>query len=136
MQRLVSEALGRTMGDTTRKEPVMNALVPVCLGALLATLSLSGHAESLRCDGNIIAEGDSRLSVLAKCGQPVLADSYCAPVYYYGSLEPIPAPLAGLVLPCQRVDVWLYDRGVGNLMAMVRFHAGIVQAITYGRVPR
>lgn len=114
----------------------MNARIRMCLGLLVATLALSAHAESLKCNGSIVAEGDSRLSVQFKCGAPVLVDSYCAPVYYLGAMEPLPAPYAGLVLPCQSVEEWLYDRGTGNLMAMVRFHSGVVQSITYARVPR
>lgn len=107
---------------------------------VVATLAV-GHctpamAESLRCNGNIASEGDSRMSVLYKCGQPVLADSFCAPVYYAPTLMPVPQPFASVVIPCQPVEEWLYDRGEGNLMATVRFRAGVVQTISYGRSPR
>lgn len=105
--------------------------------ALAAALSpATGRAESLRCNGNITAEGDSRLSVLYKCGQPLLADSFCAPVVYAPTLTPVPQPFAGVVVPCQQIEEWLYDRGPGNLMATVRFKAGVVQSITYGRAPQ
>lgn len=114
----------------------MNALCRVCLVGAVAALSQSANGESLRCSGGIVAEGDSRLSVLYKCGQPLLADNYCAPVYYYGALEPIPTPYASLLVPCQQVEEWLYDRGTGNLTAMVRIHSGVVQSITYARAPR
>jgi hypothetical protein len=106
------------------------------LVAAAACLSLPAQAESLRCAGGIAAEGDSRISVAYKCGQPMLADSYCAPVYYRGSLQPVPEPFASYYVPCQPVDEWLYDRGPGNLMATVRFRYGTVYSITYGRVPR
>ncbi len=110
-----------------------------CLALMAALSAVSGasvHAESLRCNGNIASEGDSRLSVLYKCGQPVLADSFCAPVYYAPTLMPVPQPFASVVIPCQQVEEWLYDRGEGNLMATVRFRAGVVQSISYGRNPR
>jgi hypothetical protein len=104
---------------------------------LLAGLATSpARAESLRCNGQIAAEGDSRLSVLYKCGEPVLKDSYCASIYSYGSLRPIPEPFASNLFPCQQVEEWLYDRGPGNLLATVRFRSGVVQSITYGRTPR
>lgn len=96
----------------------------------------SAHAESLRCNGASAAEGDSKLSVLYKCGQPVLSDTFCAPVYLPGSLDPVPAPLAGLYVPCQPVEEWLYDRGPGSLMATVRFRDGKVQSIRYSRLPK
>ena len=93
-------------------------------------------AESLRCSGGIVAEGDTRLSLVHKCGEPLLKDSYCAPVYYSQTLQPVPPQVAGLAVPCQPVDEWLYDRGPGNLMVTVRFRGGAVQAIEYGRVPQ
>ena len=103
----------------------------------LATLAmcLPAQAETLRCNGSSAAEGDSKLSVLFKCGQPVLADSFCAPLYVPGSPVPVPAAVAGLYLPCLPVEEWLYDRGPGQLMATVRFRDGKVLAIRYGRLP-
>ncbi len=101
----------------------------------LGWLSPPVHAEALRCNGRIAGVGDTRLSVLHKCGPPVLQDSYCAPVFYGPSLQAVPEPFASLAVPCQPVDVWLYDRGQGNLMATVRFRAGVVQSIVYGREP-
>ena len=110
------------------------------LACLLAPLALAAaapaQAESLRCQGRSAEVGDSRLSVLAKCGEPVLRDQYCAPVYAPGSPYPLRQPWAGWVAPCITVDEWLYDRGPGNLMATVRFRGGVVQAIEYGQQPR
>lgn len=93
------------------------------------------RAESLRCIGGSTEVGDSRLSVLYKCGEPLLRDSACAPVYHVGSFYPLPQPWASWVAPCLVVDEWLYDRGPGNLLATVRFHSGVVQSIRYGRAP-
>jgi len=107
----------------------------LCVFAAFALLGLPAHAESLRCTGGIAAEGDSRLSVFYKCGQPALRDEYCAPVYGTGALYPVPEPFASAIVPCQRIEEWLYDRGTGNLLATVRFRSGVVQSITYGRVP-
>jgi hypothetical protein len=115
----------------------MGAWVRVGLLAVLALCASAARAESLRCSGGIAGEGDSRLSVVYKCGQPVLVQTFCAPLYYYGqSLYPVPEPFASMYVPCQQTDEWLYDRGPGNLLATVRFRFGVVQSITYGRVPR
>ncbi len=113
--------------------------IRVGLASLLLVGALApqaSRAETLRCSGGIASEGDSRVAVAYKCGQPVLQDSYCAPVYYEGSLHLVPEPFASWRVPCQPVDEWLYDRGPGNLIATVRFRAGRVQAIVYGRQPR
>jgi hypothetical protein len=90
----------------------------------------------LRCSGGIAAEGDSRLSVIYKCGEPQLKDTYCAPLYYSPTLILVPEAVANAIVPCQQTDEWLYDRGPGNLVATVRFRSGAVLSIHYGRVPR
>lgn len=81
-------------------------------------------------------EGDSRLSALHKCGRPLLADAYCAPLYHAGTPWQVPPAFAATLLACQPVEEWLYDRGPGHLVATVRFRGGVVQSIRYGRVPR
>jgi len=107
---------------------VMSAALWACLPA---------QAESLRCTGGITAEGDSRISVAYKCGQPLLKDSYCAPVYSYNPVlqQLVPEATPNPAVPCQLVEDWLYERGHGNLLATVRFRSGVVQSITYGRQP-
>ena len=106
-----------------------------CIAAAAVLAVLPGHAETLRCNGNLAVEGDSRLSVLYKCGEPLLKQTYCAPVYYahHQSLYLVPDPFASIFVPCQPVEEWLYDRGPGNLAATVRFRSGAVQSITYGQ---
>src|SRR6185369_8226367 len=110
--------------------------VRIVVAAAAALLGWPAQAESLSCSGGIAAEGDSRLSVAYKCGQPLMKDSFCAPVYYGGSWYPVPEPFASAYVPCQQIDEWLYDRGPGNLIATVRFRGGVVQSIVYGRLPR
>jgi hypothetical protein len=101
-----------------------------------ACAALPAHAESLRCNGSIASEGDSRLSVLYKCGPPLLRDTTCAPVVYVQTLNPVPDPFATAFVPCQAVEEWLYERGPGEMTVTVRFRAGVVQAITYGQRAR
>jgi hypothetical protein len=105
-------------------------------GVVAAALPSAAFAESLRCQNGIAAEGDSRLAVVYKCGEPLLRDSYCAPVYYSGSIYPVPEPIAGLYVPCIYTEEWLYERGPGELLAAVRIRGGIVRSITYGRQPQ
>jgi Protein of unknown function (DUF2845) len=114
----------------------MNALLRAWCVIMLAAASTVAHAESLRCDGQSVSEGDTRLALQYKCGPPMLADAYCASVYYAPTFQLVPEPFASIVVPCQLVEEWLYDRGPGNLMALVRLRAGRVQSIVYGRSPR
>ena len=105
-------------------------------GVLAAALPAAACAESLRCQNGIAAEGDSRLAVVYKCGQPALRDNYCASVYYSGSLNVVPEPYASLAVPCLFTEEWLYERGPGELVAVVRIRGGKVQSITYSRQPQ
>lgn len=114
----------------------MRRIQRICWAACLALPCLAARAESLRCSGGIMAEGDSRVAVLYKCGEPLLKDAYCAPVFHSGSAQPVPEPFASAWVPCQPMEDWLYERGPGNLVATVRFRAGVVQSIRYGRSPR
>jgi Protein of unknown function (DUF2845) len=105
------------------------------LACVLALPCGSVLAESLRCPGGIVAENDSRLSLVYKCGQPHYADSFCAPLYHGAWPTPVPEPFAGAILPCQLTEQWLYERGPGNLLATVTLRAGKVLSISYGRSP-
>ena len=114
---------------------------PIRIAVAVAATAVAGfaapvHAESLRCDGRIASEGDSRLAVFYKCGPPLLQDTFCAPVFYAQTLNPVPGPIAGYYVPCQPVEEWLYERGPGELVAVIRMRGGKVQSITYGRQPQ
>ena len=115
------------------RQLAIKALLRVCCAVVIATVSTMASAESLRCNGESVSEGDTRLALRYKCGEPLLADTYCAPVYYAPTFQPVPEPFASIVVPCQLVEEWLYDRGPGYLMAVVRIRSGVVQSIQYGR---
>lgn len=108
----------------------------LALAALSVASMAPARAESLRCNGMSAGEGDSRLSLLYKCGPPLLAQSYCAPVFYAPTLQPVPQPFASVFVPCQPIEDWVYDRGAGNLMATVRLRGGLIESIRYGRAPQ
>ena len=114
----------------------MNRRQLLFAGAVAAALPITAQAESLRCENGIAAEGDSRLAVVYKCGQPALRDNYCAPVYYGGSVNMVPESVANLYVPCVYTEEWLYERGPGQFLAVVRIRGGKVQSITYGRQPQ
>ena len=114
----------------------MRLLLLLAFLALLGLAASPARAESLRCNGQSVSEGDSRISVFYKCGDPLLKDTFCAPIYQPGAIRPVPEPFASLMFPCVQVEEWLYDRGPGNLLATVRFQSGVVHSIVYGRTPR
>lgn len=103
-------------------------------GFVLCALPCAASAESLRCSNGNASEGDSRLALISKCGQPNLRDGYCAPVYYNGA--PVPGALPYAYVPCVFTEEWVYERGPGEFMATVRIRDGRVQSISYGRHPQ
>ena len=127
-----SGLLWHRVAPSGAKVASVKSLVRICLAAGVLALCLPAHSETPRCNGHIVEPGDSRLSVRYQCGEPLLQDSHCAPVYYAPGFQRVPEPFASAVVPCLVVDEWLYDRGPGNLAATVRFRAGVVQSITYG----
>ena len=76
---------------------------------MIAAVPTVASVESLRCNGQSVSEGDTRLALRYNCGEPLLADTYCAPVYYAPTFRPVPEPFASIVVPCQLVEEWLYD---------------------------
>jgi Protein of unknown function (DUF2845) len=100
---------------------------------LLSGLSSDIRAESLRCDGKLVAIGDSMATVLEKCGDPMLQDTLCIPVQQY-SAPPNPR-FDGTVInvtPCEDVDEWTYNPGPGRFLTTLRFVRGELKTMKYG----
>ncbi|RYZ80987.1 MAG: DUF2845 domain-containing protein [Moraxellaceae bacterium] len=96
---------------------------------LLMFVSISVHAESLRCKGDIVEVGDAKIDVYRKCGEPVLKDSYC---------ERIPIKIKQLdgsysiIEQCHNVDVWTYNPGKGQFWTNLYFSEGKLREMRYG----
>lgn len=106
------------------------------IGASVATaLSMApglAHADPLRCGGSSVSEGDSKLTLLRVCGQPTLTDQFC--VKAWSNRRPRPPyddPAQGGDM-CIFVEEWLYERGPGDLPAVVRIREGRVISIRFG----
>ena len=84
-------------------------------------------ADTLRCSGKIISEGDTVDAVLDYCGEPVERKRTWItrqPRFEYGGQE---IPFQGSEdVP---VDLWTYDFGASKLMRRIRFVAGKVDSI-------
>ena len=113
----------------------MNTAAGLIALAAVAAVSTAASAGTLACTGGMASDGDTRLALIHKCGQPVARDAFCAPVYYKDSQYLVPESIAMRLVPCVEVEEWVYERGPGNLLATVRLRYGKVQSITYGRSP-
>lgn len=90
-------------------------------------LSCAASADTLRCGGKLISEGDPIEKVLQYCGEPVERKRTWItrqPRFEYGGQE---IPFEGSEdVP---VDLWTYDFGPNTLMRRIRFVAGKVESI-------
>ncbi|MES2889637.1 MAG: DUF2845 domain-containing protein [Pseudomonadota bacterium] len=97
------------------KKILVSLTVLTCLGLPAA------HAESLRCKGDLIDVGDTKVSAMRKCGEPVMKDSFCKP---------------GATVPngmgCETVEEWTYNPGYGQFLTTLRFEGGKIVSIKYG----
>jgi hypothetical protein len=106
--------------------------------AVLASVcSTSTNAIGLRCQNDIAQIGESKISVLQKCGEPMHKESFCKPL-----VQTAPGPSADnkgttvIVMPCEKVEEWTYNPGSGQFYTTLRFERGELQSIRYGdRVP-
>lgn len=94
---------------------------------VLITFSLASfwlHSETLLCKNDFVQLGDSKASVLFKCGEPMLKDSYCK-----SGGDPANED-------CATIDNWTYNPGSGQFLTTLKFYQGEVIAIEYGdRIP-
>jgi hypothetical protein len=103
----------------------------VTAGAMVLSFSGLTSAQSLRCNSDLAVIGDSKASVLQKCGEPVHRDSFCKPVVQQTSL-PSTSQTTVNVLPCENVDEWTYKPGYGQFLTTLQFQSGNLVSIRYG----
>ena len=72
---------------------------------------------------------------MQKCGQPLTTEPVCvdrprtvwaAPAYPGG------APQAFVIQQCEPMEDWVYHRGPGTFLGIVRFHNGAVESVRDG----
>ena len=103
------------------------------IAAVFTLASACVATTSFRCKNDLVNVGDSKATVLQKCGEPVIKDTFCKPVE--------PATVASGAAPnstvvtvntCRNVDDWTYNPGYGQFMTSLQFEAGKLTTITYG----
>lgn len=106
------------------------------IALLLPVVSIDVQAD-LRCKNDLARPGDSKSSVLTKCGEPMAKDSFCKPVEQT-TIVPNSDTKSTIinVAPCETVDEWTYNPGSGEFFTTLRFENGVLKSMRYGdRVP-
>lgn len=114
----------------------------VVFGFLASSLFTGASAQSLRCKGDLAQIGNSKGTILQKCGEPVMKDTFCKPTQDTVSSSTIVVPnIPGsaantttnvTVNTCQQVEEWTYNPGYGQFMTMLLFEGGSLKSIRYG----
>jgi len=94
------------------------ALAAAVLGALSLTAALPLAAQ-MRCGNALVREGDRKVEVLLKCGEPLAAEKRHRCFYALG---------------CETVEEWIYDVGSQKMLRVLTFRGGRLQRIE--QVPR
>lgn len=94
--------------------------------------SASAQTQSFRCKNDLVNLGDSKASVLQKCGEPVVKDSFCKPVEASTATRSANGSTVVNVDSCQRVDDWTFNPGRGQFMTSLQFESGRLVTIRYG----
>lgn len=122
--------------------PIFVRAAAVTLAFLASSAFTGASAQSLRCKGDLAQIGNSKGTILQKCGEPVLKDSFCKPVQETVSSAPVTTPTVPTtsggtttnvtVNTCQQVEEWTYNPGYGQFMTMLLFEGGSLTTIRYG----
>lgn len=101
----------------------------LCLGSSAVT------AQSLNCNGALAGVGDSKVSVLQKCGPPMASDLVCVKrldtAWGYAGY-PGAAPQPFVTQLCEPMEDLTYHRGDGNFLGIVRIRNGTVESVRDG----
>ena len=113
----------------------MHFLAAAALLIMAAMHAGDASAQSLNCGGVFFGVGDSKVSVLQKCGEPLYKEAICVsrpqlvwvPSNYPG------APAQQIVVQqCAPMEDWTYYRGQGHFMSIARFHNGTIESARDG----
>jgi hypothetical protein len=87
-------------------------------------------ADSLRCDGGLVAVGDTKLDLLGKCGRPALSEQRT--VDRGGAVLSGGAPRLASRVATVTVETWTYNHGPRQFVQYVTLEGGRVVAVERG----
>ena len=120
-----------------------NHLASILFSSALALPGAGAHAQTLNCNRDFAQVGDSKFTILQKCGEPVFKDSFCKRTDGSGQAFIAQAPAGGrgrVIInnqnACEPVEEWTYKPGSGQFVTLLQFENGTLKSIRYaGRIP-
>jgi hypothetical protein len=111
----------------TGRIAIMRCIVALASLAALAVASPSAASESsFRCDGGIVAVGDTKLDLLGKCGEPALREDRSV---VQGAITRRGAPVP---VAASTIESWTYNFGPQRFIELVTLEGGKVVALERG----
>jgi len=98
---------------------------PIALLTSCLCLFASQSAFALRCDGGLVAEGDTKLSVLKKCGEPTWIDRWSEEAIQHPDTD-FEHRVAGIN------ERWIYNPGPTQFLRIISFKGSRVFSIETG----
>ena len=101
----------------------------------LCTVLPAKASQSLRCNGSLVGKGDSPVTLLQKCGDPIHRQGVCVSMLQLGwVMTPYRpgSPAAVLANQCVPMEEWTYDRGPGTFLGVVRIYNGAIESVRDG----
>lgn len=122
--------------ETCRMSTSLRLLAgPLFVALIFAGTSSIVSAQSLSCNGTLVSKGDSPVSLLQKCGEPIYRQQICLSMLQLGwVVTPFQpgSPNAILASQCVPMEEWTYDRGPGTFMGVVRIYNGSIESVRDG----
>jgi hypothetical protein len=101
------------------------------IAALVATaFSASARADSINCDRGIVSTGDSKLDLLAKCGEPALMEARLEERSHYQVSQDGRSGAGHSVT--FKVERWTYNFGPQRFLQFVTLETGRVTSVERG----
>lgn len=105
----------------------------------VAAFAFAAHtavaSPSMSCNGSLVGKGDSPVSLLQKCGEPIYRQPVCLSMLQLGwVVAPYPSGIPNAILApqCIPMEEWTYDRGPGTFFGVVRIYNGVVESVRDG----
>ena len=99
----------------------------IVIVSIMATLSGIHSAYAMRCQQNLVYEGDTKYIVQKKCGEPLSKDMYQEPIILFNDYN-VPFASAGNIY-----EVWTYQSSPNEFLYEVLFEDGRVRSISAQR---
>ncbi|TPG23381.1 DUF2845 domain-containing protein [Variovorax guangxiensis] len=114
---------------------IHRTLWSIAAAAALGVPSVAA-SQSMGCNGYLVGKGDSPVSLLQKCGEPIYRQAVCVSMLQLGWVVTPPyrggGPSAILSNQCVPMEEWTYDRGAGAFFGVVRIYNGTIESVRDG----